>query len=62
MLVAILSSSPGDFIADKLNAAHVQADGHFTKPMGMENFLALGTVLRTWYEQQSAKRAAAGTS
>jgi len=58
--VAILSSSPGDVIADKLNAAHLEADGHFTKPMGMDNFLALGKVLRAWYEQQTAKRSAAG--
>jgi two-component system, chemotaxis family, response regulator Rcp1 len=58
--VAIVSSSPRDVIEDQLNAAHVHADGYFIKPMGIENFTALGKALRTWYEQQQRKRHAAG--
>jgi two-component system, chemotaxis family, response regulator Rcp1 len=58
--VAILSSSPGDVIEDKLKAAQVHADGYFTKPMSIDDFLGLGKVLRTWYEQHGQKRDAAG--
>jgi CheY-like chemotaxis protein len=50
--VAILSSSPGDVIQNKLMAAQVAADGYFTKPNNIDDFLRLGSVLRTWYEQQ----------
>jgi CheY-like chemotaxis protein len=53
--VAILSSSPGDFIQSKLTAAHVSADGYFTKPSNIDDFLRLGKLLRAWYEQQEAK-------
>ena len=54
--VAILSSSPGDVIQDKLMAAQVTADGYFTKPSNVDDFLGLGRVLRTWYEQQEQTR------
>jgi CheY-like chemotaxis protein len=54
--VAVLSSSPGDVIEDRLTAAHVTADGHFTKPSNIDDFLRLGTALRQWYEQQGPAR------
>ena len=56
LLVAVLSSSPGDVIEDRLTAAHVTADGHFTKPSNIDDFLQLGRVLRMWYEQQGQTR------
>ncbi len=49
--VAILSSSPQDVIQRKLTAAGVAADAHFTKPFGVQQFLELGRVLRSWYER-----------
>jgi len=55
--VAVLSSSPGDVIEDRLTAAHVTADGHFTKPSNIDDFLRLGTALRLWYERQERTRA-----
>jgi chemotaxis family two-component system response regulator Rcp1 len=54
--VAILSSSPGDVIQDRLTAAHVTADGHFTKPSNIDDFLQLGRALHLWYEQQGRMR------
>ena len=56
LLVAVLSSSPGDVIEDRLTAAHVTADGHFTKPSNIDDFLQLGRILRMWYEQQGQTR------
>ena len=49
--VAILSSSPDDIIRHKLHEADVFADGHFTKPMDVEDFLQLGKALRNCYER-----------
>lgn len=49
--VAILSSSPGDVVQDKLMAAQVVADGYFTKPSNIDDFLGLGRVLRAWFER-----------
>jgi two-component system, chemotaxis family, response regulator Rcp1 len=54
--VAILSSSPGDVIQDKLTAAGVLADAHFTKSTQFDDFLLLGGVLREWYEKQTSAR------
>lgn len=50
--VAVLSSSPNDIIQRKLTAAGVTADGHFTKPHSLEEFMKLGQILRHWYEDQ----------
>lgn len=54
--VAVLSSSPLDVIDHKLTAAGVTADGHFTKPMDLDEFLKLGKSLRLWYERQRQQR------
>jgi len=54
--VAILSSSPGDVIQNKLMAAQVTADGYFTKPNNIDEFLSLGRVLRAWYERREQIR------
>jgi CheY-like chemotaxis protein len=55
LLVAILSSSPCDVIQRELTAAGVTANGHFTKPFSLDEFMGLGQVLRTWYEQQEKR-------
>ena len=55
--VGVLSSSPGEVIEDRLTAAHVTVDGHFTKPSDIHDFLRLGTALRLWYERQTRTRA-----
>ena len=54
--VAVLSSSPRDVIQRKLTAAGVLADGHFTKPLDIDEFLELGQVLRGWYERHEEQR------
>jgi CheY-like chemotaxis protein len=53
--VAVFSSSPEDVIKRKLTTAGVVADGHFTKPLDFDNFLAFGYVLRKWYEERFEK-------
>ena len=52
--VAILSSSPEDVVHDKLTAAGVLADAHFTKSPQLDEFLLLGSILRKWYEKQTS--------
>ena len=60
--VAILSSSPGDVIQEKLTAAGVLADVQFTKSSHIDEFLLLGGILRAWYEKQvSARRESFGS-
>jgi CheY-like chemotaxis protein len=54
--VAILSSSPEDVVQEKLTAAGVLADGHFTKSPRLHEFLLLGSIVRQWYEKQTSAR------
>jgi CheY-like chemotaxis protein len=54
--VAILSSSPEDVVQDKLTAAGVWADAHFTKSPQLDEFLLFGSILRKWYEKQTSAR------
>jgi DNA-binding response OmpR family regulator len=49
--VVILSSSPLDAIAEKVRDARVEADGYFTKPVDLDEFLALGEAIRRSYER-----------
>lgn len=49
--VFILSSSPLDAITEKVRNAQVEADGYFTKPIDLDEFLALGEVIRRSYER-----------
>ncbi|MBV9081478.1 MAG: response regulator [Acidobacteriaceae bacterium] len=48
--VAVLSSSPRDVIHGKLSEAEVTANGYFTKPMDVDEFIALAEKLRLCYE------------
>lgn len=48
--VFILSSSPLDAIAEKVRNAHVEADAYFTKPIDLDEFLALGDAIRRSYQ------------
>jgi two-component system, chemotaxis family, response regulator Rcp1 len=50
--VVILSSSPEDVIHSKLSAAGVIANAHFTKPLGIDEFVALAADIRHWYEDR----------
>lgn len=52
--VAVLSSSPRDVVRSRLGATG--ADGYFTKPLHLDEFLEIGGKLRQWFEQ--TKRAA----
>jgi CheY-like chemotaxis protein len=54
--VAIFSSSPGDVIQQKLTAAGVFADVHFTKSSDIDEFVELGNVIRRWYEKDVTAR------
>lgn len=54
--VAILSSSPRDFVYTKLAALGITADGHFVKPMDLDAFLALGSRLHAWFDERHATR------
>ncbi len=49
--VAILSSSPMDVIRGKVTDAHVEADWYFTKPMSIDEFVALGQKLHHCYNE-----------
>jgi CheY-like chemotaxis protein len=54
--VAIFSSSPGDVIQQKLTAAGVFADVHFTKSSDVDEFMKLGDAIRRWYEKDATAR------
>ena len=49
--VAILRSSPLDVIRGKVTDAHVEADWYFTKPMSIDEFVALGRTLHHCYTE-----------
>lgn len=51
MPVAILSSSPMDVIKGKMARANVRANCYFTKPMNIDEFIALGHQLHVCYRQ-----------
>ena len=49
MPVIILSSSPMDIIRDEVRSADAQPNCYFTKPLGLDEFLALGAKMRDCY-------------
>ncbi len=48
--VFILSSSPEDVIRNTVHTAHVEADGYFTKPPDLDEFIGLGKKIRSCFE------------
>ena len=52
--VAILSSSPVDVIRDRVQGAHVEADGYFVKPIEVDAFFALTKDLRSCYQNAAS--------
>jgi two-component system, chemotaxis family, response regulator Rcp1 len=48
--VAILSSSPMDVIRGRMARANVRADCYFTKPLDVDDFIALGHRLHVCYQ------------
>jgi chemotaxis family two-component system response regulator Rcp1 len=62
--VIVLSSSPRDAIEERVRDAEVQPDCYFTKPVGLDEFLALGATMHRCYlyggvHQQTPRRAGA---
>jgi DNA-binding response OmpR family regulator len=53
--VVVLSSSPGDVIEELVHAAHLEADCYLTKPLNLDDFLALGDVIRKCYESRTGR-------
>ena len=51
MPVIVLSSSPEDVIRQMVRTAKVEANCYCTKPVGADEFLALGHKLRRCYEK-----------
>lgn len=51
MPVIVLSSSPEDVIRNMVRNARVEANCYCTKPVGADEFLALGHKLRRCYEK-----------
>lgn len=47
--VIVLSSSPMDVIEEKVRDSEVQPDCYFTKPLGLDEFLALGATMHRCY-------------
>jgi CheY-like chemotaxis protein len=48
--VFILSSSPEDVIRNTVHSARVEADGYFTKPPDLDEFIGLGKKIRHCFE------------
>ena len=47
--VIVLSSSPMDVIEERVRDAEVRPDCYFTKPLGLDEFLALGETMHQCY-------------
>jgi len=52
--VFILSSSPEDVIRNTVHNARVEADGYFTKPPDLDEFIGLGKKIRRCFETARA--------
>lgn len=53
--VIVLSSSPKDAIEERVRDAAVQPDCYFTKPVGLDEFLALGTTMHHCFLKSGTK-------
>lgn len=49
--VVVFSSSTGDVLRTKMEQAKLQAEYYLTKPIGVDEFLAVGPTLRSFYEE-----------
>lgn len=47
--VIVLSSSPVDVIEQRVRSVHIEADCCFTKPIGLDEVMALGKMIRQCY-------------
>ena len=50
--VVILSSSPEDVSQGVVHEANLEADWYLTKPVDVDDFLALGSALMRWYKRK----------
>jgi DNA-binding response OmpR family regulator len=53
--VAVFSSLTEDVFRTKMQNAKLEAEYYLTKPMGVDEFLAVGPTLRRFYEQAVGK-------
>jgi CheY-like chemotaxis protein len=53
--VVVFSSSTEDVFRTKMREAELQAEYYLSKPMGVDEFLAIGPTLRRFYEQAGHK-------
>ncbi len=49
--VVVFSSSTEDVLRTKMEQAKLKAEYYLTKPVGVDEFLAVGPTLRSFYEQ-----------
>ena len=49
--VVVFSSSTEDVLRTKMEQAKLQAEYYLTKPIGVDEFLAVGPTLRSFYEE-----------
>jgi CheY-like chemotaxis protein len=52
--VAVFSSSTEDVFRTKIHEAKLEAEYYLTKPMGLDEFLAVGPTLRRFYERAAS--------
>ena len=62
MPVAILSSSPLDVIKGRMRRANVAADCYFTKPMHIDDYVALGKQLNVCFRHATQGLECLGTA
>jgi CheY-like chemotaxis protein len=53
--VVVFSSSTEDVLRTKMEQAKLEAEYYLTKPIGVDEFLAVGPTLRSFYEQTVRK-------
>jgi hypothetical protein len=53
--VVVFSSSTEHAFKTKLRQAELEAEYYLSKPMGVDEFLAIGPTLRRFYEQAVRK-------
>ena len=58
-IMIVLSSSPVDVIEQRINKANVTPDRYVTKPPSLDEFLAVGRVIRECHDTSRVRRSQA---